>query len=251
MTTWTLSPLVIFCPGSASPRLLPLAEIAKGREGAVILLLGPPVVLGASCRRCEAGQNSWMDNPDHQEPQSPDYLSLGKAFKQASPGAIATAIEKTGIFGWDRFGRWRQFKPDSKEAGRALDAIADVYDYESDPERSIRDEEHPLDAGAMYPGYLWELFGWPIGSVPEFVEDTPSRVPQTPARTAGETRRKQSYLKVIDALLSHIKLSADHRDTTGKVTRMVDLRGHELSDDTVRGILAETHSVASSRTLKD
>ena len=79
-------------------------------------------MLVASRRNREAGQNSWMENLDQHDLQRPDYLSLGEAFKQASPGAIATAIEKSGIFGWDRFGRWKEFKPDSKEAGRALDA---------------------------------------------------------------------------------------------------------------------------------
>ena len=55
-----------------------------------------------------------------------EFLSLAKLLTQrkVSVAALATAIESHGVYGWDRFGRLKEFKSDSKGAGKALDLLA-------------------------------------------------------------------------------------------------------------------------------
>ncbi|MEO6308627.1 MAG: hypothetical protein ABIO96_00055 [Nitrospiraceae bacterium] len=116
-----------------------------------------------------------MSHPD--DGQNP-WRSLADLLSQKMQVAIlASAIEKDGIYTWDRFGRMIKAKKDGSDDlysnGRALDLLALVY-------RNAIDAQNAIDAGfghkAMHDldQFIEDFdsplvrFGWPSDECPEF-----------------------------------------------------------------------------------
>lgn len=55
-----------------------------------------------------------------------EIIPLARILFEYSPPVVASAIETHGLWGWDRYGRWGEFKPNSASCNDALDAVAQV-----------------------------------------------------------------------------------------------------------------------------
>lgn len=116
-----------------------------------------------------------IDNPHipNEEDGNP-FLSLGSLLdthgkRIVSVGKLATAIEKHGIYGWDRYGRFKHFAADTVAAGEALDLLALVHGYESRDEPNFQHQvPHPLDATAGGSDDPFLRFGWASCVAPDF-----------------------------------------------------------------------------------
>ncbi len=102
---------------------------------------------------------------------------------------LATAIEKHGIYAWDRYNRFRKVSADDPLAARALDVLADqVQDAVSYPAR-----DRP-DAGPL--NNPWCESGWPDHDCPDFAALAAGLV----VRTGGDDAPSSSALLLIEAL---------------------------------------------------
>ena len=120
----------------------------------------------------------------------------------ASPADLATAIELYGVYGWDRYGRYKKFSADSPEAQEALSLIEDVYAYEQDPHHDDVDQQHPLDqiAGSNHP---YQRYGWATKALPDF-DRIRSVQPQPQQPPLENSRTERTYLNIIGGLLELI-----------------------------------------------
>ena len=121
-----------------------------------------------------------------------------------TPAQLASAVEKHGVSGWDRFGRFGQFKPPSDGARSALDTLADYHSALNDAyERANQELDNP-EPGDPYPGlddpldFLAEHthtvplhhFGWPPDKLPSIdrtVQHPPPPTRKISSRSADET----------------------------------------------------------------
>lgn len=121
-----------------------------------------------------------------------------------STGVLATAIEQHGVYSWDRYGRFKQFGPDSDVAQKALDQLAALHAARVSAE---------LDGD--YDGPDWEMFSesggdyfcWPSSAAPDFkalsVATHQEQAP--PPRSAGAAAREENAdLRMVGALLLYI-----------------------------------------------
>lgn len=116
-------------------------------------------------------------------------------------GTLATAIEQNGIWGWDRYGRFRHFSHDSDEGKTALDLLAAQSSYMGDPEQEVS----PLDDGALQTISPYATFGWKENEEPDF-EAIKSGDPEPPSpRPQAASKSANAYLVVIGVLLEYIK----------------------------------------------
>ena len=181
-----------------------------------------------------------MEEPKNDpEAESHDWTSLRDLLRRTiSPGAIATAIEKQGISGWDRFGRFHDFEKDADECKHPLDLLAAVYAYESTEGQPNDDVQHPLDECAGTPGNPFELYGWRTGSVPKFDEEPHTLAPARSKRSAAETKERQSLLVIIAGLMKQCKIERGQPGTVKQVKSAVEFVGASMDEETIRGHLA-------------
>ena len=163
----------------------------------------------------------------------------------SNPGALATAIEQGGIWGWDRYGRFKNLPYGSAEAQWALDLIAEEYDYHNqiNPEHSsetifyhdLIDPEDPAFG-----------FGWAKAVLPKVILDPLS--PANPApRKSAETRTVSSLHKIISALAYGLNfdISETNKTRVSTVQDYLAQLGHELDNNTVR-----EHLKAAAKLIK-
>lgn len=115
-----------------------------------------------------------------------------------SPATLATAIEKCGVWGWDRFGRLTSFNakdPGAEDALRLLEAEANHGD---DPQ-----EESPLEESERMGDLRYRQYGWKPDELPDFA--TIRRDQPDGQRPASIEKTYQADLAIIGALLSVIK----------------------------------------------
>lgn len=124
---------------------------------------------------------------------TPLYVLYGSG---KSPGTLATAIEKAGIYGWDRYGRFKHFKPNEPEVHLALDALAWQARHEDDP-----DSPSPMfDEGIN----ALSRFGWPANEQPDFAAIEAGALP-APERPHVNQKSENSTLAIVGSLLAFIK----------------------------------------------
>jgi len=98
-----------------------------------------------------------------------------------SIATLATAIEKDGVYTWDRFGRFG--KASDEDKALALDLLEAQYKWASDPEADRReDPRSPMDQCEGDWTNPFERFGWAAEVEPDFknicqtqVEDVPKK----------------------------------------------------------------------------
>lgn len=115
-----------------------------------------------------------------------------------SIGALATAIESAGIWGWDRYGRFTKFKPKDQGATEALDLLAAEASRSQDP-----DEESPLDESERMGDQRYRQHGWMKEELPDF-DGIQATLPDVP-RSPPDSRVTRTDLTIIAALLSFIE----------------------------------------------
>ena len=129
-----------------------------------------------------------------------------------TPAQLASAVEKHGVSGWDRFGRFGQFKPTSDGARSALDTLADYHSALNDAYERADQELANLAPGDPYPGLDDPLdlltehthtvplhhFGWPRDKLPPI--DRTVQHPPPPTRKIS-SRSADEILNVLGGLL--------------------------------------------------
>lgn len=114
-------------------------------------------------------------------------------------GVLATAIEKVGVFGYDRYGRFNRYGHESLPGKRALDALAAQFESCQFP-----GDEQAIDSGEWAETFC--RFGWPIDQRPDFDSLSRSDLKAPPRRVVHPGRMKEdSDLRIIFALLEFIK----------------------------------------------
>lgn len=116
-------------------------------------------------------------------------------------GTLATAIEKYGIWGWDRYGRSRHFSHDSEKGKEALDLLAAQSNFMGDSEQELS----PLDEGQLQPISPYDTFGWKESEVPDFEAIEREDPGPPPPRPQSASKSANAYLVVIGVLLEFIK----------------------------------------------
>jgi hypothetical protein len=121
--------------------------------------------------------------------------------------AVATAVEQHGVQGWDRFGRFRTFKPGSPEACAVLGVLAAEVAYR---DRPAGHAQSPLDdAVGRWPDTPLAM-GWAPDRVPAM--PAPMEQHEKPRRQADITKEYNSLLRLCAALMK--VLNVDVRDGT-------------------------------------
>jgi hypothetical protein len=95
-----------------------------------------------------------------------------------SVGQLATTVEKHGVVGWDRFGRFGSHRPTSNPALQALNALAEFHaeerkfwdDVEENPpvdQDDFASRPRPLETVAEWRLLDLHSLGWPEDQVPQ------------------------------------------------------------------------------------
>ena len=129
--------------------------------------------------------------------------------RNLTAGQLTTAVEQYGVYGWDRYGRFK--KSNQKEKGdeiqaNALKALEDWWSHErswwdsldhNDPEGP---GSGPLDFFDDSPEFPLYKFGWPEDGLPEFKPADPG-----PITRPLHKRSQNALLAIIGALLETCK----------------------------------------------
>jgi hypothetical protein len=115
-----------------------------------------------------------------------------------SPETLATAIEKCGVWGWDRFGRLTFFKSNEPGAAEAIQLLEAEANHEADPQ-----EESPFEESERRRDRRYREHGWKPDDLPDFA--TIRRDQPAGQRPESIEKTYQTDLAIIGALLSVIK----------------------------------------------
>jgi hypothetical protein len=139
-----------------------------------------------------------------------EFVSLGAllAVENHSTGVLATAIEKNGVQGWDRYGRFGTFTKKTPEYQAALELIARQAQFEwCSLFQKGRTERSPAEAS-------WDLndatdfyrYGWLRHNLPNLaaIAKAQGTQPGVPTELL-DARSEKACLGTIGALLSFIE----------------------------------------------
>jgi hypothetical protein len=191
-----------------------------------------------------------MNNPTIPSEQNP-FISLHELLysvnghtAKSNPQALATAIEREGIWGWDRYGRFVNFSIDTPDAKRIMDLIAEEHEYQisADP----LPDEIAFYREQFDPDDLSRGFGWAKAVLPELIANPD--LPKSPIkRKSAETRERSTLYKLIAALCYGLEFDISESNKT-RVNTLQDYLGQlgfELDSNTVRNHLKAAHGLIS------
>ena len=153
-----------------------------------------------------------LNNQDHNQENNSfislrDLLGRSHIFKNSSRvvsiADLASAIEQSGIYTWDKYGRCKLFKKDDPEIQKALTLLERIYSFESDFEP--KDELHPLELTEDDPDDPYCSFGWENSSLPDFDSIHTSRAEINKKVQINNQRTDANNLNIIASLLAYIK----------------------------------------------
>ena len=154
------------------------------------------------------------DDIEQEPPEYHDLFSLLSHPRKVSIATLATAIEKEGIQGWDRFGRFDTFKVDDPkdpemQAAGALRCLELQYVWDGNVDNCQAHEESPLDRYAP-DGDRGSGFGmgWREGFLPDFSTYAAEQAsaPVRPVRNpSADAKAEGNNLRIIGGLLAFIK----------------------------------------------
>lgn len=131
--------------------------------------------------------------------------------EQVEIATLADAIEKNGIYGWDRFGRYKKF--DAKCTGHdgakyqaVLDRLAEQYQWSSDDIPDM-ERQSPVEEAEDFPDYSSVLYwGWPSELVPDFasIAQKAADNPAPPKRNRSNPKGDNHSMRLVGALLEII-----------------------------------------------
>jgi len=114
-----------------------------------------------------------MHLPSYEKDNMNPFVTFGEVYAlgKASAGEIATEIETNGIYGWDRFERFRHFDKDSDEVKKVLDALAYGVKHNHEIETGDYKDSWPDCAYGQESGpNVVDLFGWSEMDLPKFAK---------------------------------------------------------------------------------
>ncbi len=154
-----------------------------------------------------------MGNERREIPNEDDnpFVSLGDLLsKKVSVATLATAIEKHGIYTWDRFGRFGKIEKENAAtaAATAFDYLARVVEWEDEHAGDAPGihpaEQHPLDAtnGMSTP---FCTFGWAKEVLPDLdtIKHAQTEAPQKPG-VAVKRKAPDKFVAALVRLLVEI-----------------------------------------------
>lgn len=146
----------------------------------------------------------------------------------ATPGEIATEIEANGIYGWDRFNRFKHFGKGTPEALEALDLMAAglARNTELDIQGDQESTRWPFED---YPTRE-DLYGWTDLDMPKFVKV------DEPVRPRFATAKEEStMLKLLAGALFLAKLNPErlNQDRVKKLRDALNDIGLDADKDTI------------------
>jgi hypothetical protein len=172
--------------------------------------------------------------------------TIGQLLEHYEIGALATAIEKNGIYGTDRFGRKRPFRSDEEEAKLVLAGLAEQFRWEccGDPDVELSPADHSDEAWEVPLHLRWTTYGWPEDELPDVGE-----VVERPRRQSDHTKREDSFLSMIAALASELKIDVRTTDATRQILELMQASElvEPLSETKIREIVKAARSTIDRR----
>lgn len=149
--------------------------------------------------------------PDNYIEADKTFCSLGSLILQGlSVGVLASAIERVGVYGWDRFGRTS--KAEEERMSKAFDALAFL----------LTDPHSDIPTSSTYCGDFRELqillednwdhtlnlYGWPVSVCPDFEKIKNESLNVQPSHKRKGSERRNNQHEVICDLISALKLDS-------------------------------------------
>lgn len=147
-----------------------------------------------------------------------------------SAGQIATEIETNGIYGWDRFQRFKHFEPQSQEALEALDLLASglAHNEKLESEGDQSSPTWPIDGEPTRD----DRYGWTDLDMPKFV-----KVNEPIMNPSSKTRLANSEAKLLAAVLYEMDFKFG-RNAVADMNLLLEKAGISMSEKTIREALA-------------
>lgn len=182
-----------------------------------------------------------------------DLLTRNHGVAAEKVATLATAIEKNGIYTWDRFGRMIKATKDDRSNPysqmKALDLLALVYEGQNEAKEARQSGggdqlQHELDSFIEnYQGPLVR-FGWPSKQCPDFTKYKLSSAMPDSVMKAGQpdedgllgTRERKSLYVMIRALMQIANISTNPLKPypiAESLLITIDQSGEELSKNTI------------------
>lgn len=163
------------------------------------------------------------------------YVNLILEARGFDYGTMATAIERHGVFTWDRFGR---FGPADEQAKiRTLDSLEVAYRVHLETGRHP-DFEQFDDKDLSWKLSWLRMAGWPTDQCPDFDAIRAGLdLREAPRPRGAETRSKDTLLVIIAALVDEAGIDLAGRGAAKQIADLTELLGAHVTDDTVRSVL--------------
>lgn len=154
----------------------------------------------------------------------------------ATPGEIATEIEANGIYGWDRFNRFKHFGKGTPEALEALDLMAAglARNTELDIQGDQESTRWPFED---YPTRE-DLYGWTDLDMPKFV-----KVDEPPVNKASVTKYANSEAKLLAAFMAVGNFDIDGINRVSEAKRYLEESGLSMDEKTIRATLDRARKI--------
>lgn len=166
-------------------------------------------------------------NVDKAEPDD-DFVWLGWLLAAGTPiGVAASAIEGQGIYGEDRFGRFKYFKATSAEAEEVLKMLAARYQRVSNPQY----EHDPATGDPVDDPF--DRYGWPTKKSPDFASIARE---VKPAPWGAPDSAPASALLVLGAVLGTVIKGKDSPGRKAFTSQSQLIESLDLEWPSVRGL---------------
>jgi hypothetical protein len=133
------------------------------------------------------------------------WIELGQLMRsyQDHLGVLATFIEKEGIHGWDKYGRFKKFRSKDDESLEALGAIAEHFEW-----LTSLDNETTLSRLDSVEGFcVFTRYGWHAENLPAFDKlcNSSQEDLAPPVRASSIKKAENTNTSIIGALLAYIE----------------------------------------------
>jgi hypothetical protein len=154
--------------------------------------------------------------------------------KVTSVAVIATAIETSGIYTWDKYGRYKKFDKSTPEAARALTLLGYIYEYENTHQLGEISEQHPLDKSEGVDDEYYK-YGWAHEVLPNFQEIQHNQGEVPKPVNGSSMKGDNANLRIIAALLKYIKGETTgvkkHPSYRDSEADLIEILGEEYSSE--------------------
>ncbi|MEN8720584.1 MAG: hypothetical protein ABF296_10025 [Oceanococcaceae bacterium] len=152
-------------------------------------------------------------------------------------GVLATAIEKSGIYGWDDYGR-KKGPDDDGINKRALGFLAAYY---KETEKTAFSPDYDYEMGILDNDWgdldsPLQSFFWPANELPDF-DGLASGLETKPQALHG--KRRTTYQRVIATLLHALSIDPNSHGAAAEIVRFSEHAGDALDRETATSVLRE------------